>query len=481
MNDLVEAANTNDRLQLLNHPAAQAGNLDNDVHPLFYDPIFLETCPHLKQALQLASLFLHYDNLLEFFIPLTFGQERTDSATRKVYLTNPGASKSADELKPYIAEVRKALHCLEHCITYRWEKSDETLSARTTVYNRRPAHTSECSSVFNYKCSVLIFMNEKIRMFYEDEETGYQNSSRCDQFRHDFITAMTLVHELIHAYGVMRRGHLKEPHIRLDHSDSPEWGYAWENFMFGAVINPHERSRLGTHVLLRKTWATQEQADTCGGKEYSAVSVDWVAQWFRKETWDKIEDGGPLAIPSSTVHIKLVPSTYYHRFIVYTDVPETQHDIELIHDEVKKACAEQTRKAAARKTELTRIEEFKKVTATDNKDHCNELRRAKWILTDSETLQQSNVPIPTRIAPKLPTSMSAVAGPLPPRKLSIAARLRSGSSSRSLNTTASTKSSSSSITVVSAEPSSSNLGKRSRDDTAESTASRSVVKHVRAR
>ncbi|KAF2688783.1 hypothetical protein K458DRAFT_465407 [Lentithecium fluviatile CBS 122367] len=393
INDLVEAANRDDRFQLLNSPSVLAGNLDNAIHPLFHDSNLLEKSPYLRQALQLASLFLAYDSVLEFFIPLTYGRYQTDTATRKTYLTNPVASKSAAEIKSYIAGVRKALYCLEHCVTFRWmPDTAKRLWARTVLCaDRRPAHTSDCFQGFKYKSSVLIEINEKIRLFYEDEETGYRARSRCDQFRHDFQTAVTMVHEVVHAHGIMRRGCMLEPDIRLDHPERTEWGYAWENYMFGSVINPQDRSRPGTHVLLRKTWSDDDQARRCGGKEYSAVAVSWVAQWFRTETWARIEKQGPLAVPPSTIRVKFLFSPKHHSWVVITDAPETQSDIEQLHDEATMACAE-------------------------DKSHCQPssmrnftIGQVLWTLVDSKFLQKSNVPIPTRIPPKL--NFSAVTGP----------------------------------------------------------------------
>lgn len=395
INDFVEAANKNDRLNLLNDPSVLEGNLDNPIHPIFHDSCFLEKSLHLKQALQLASLFLTCDSLLEFFIPLTYGRLRTDTASGRVYLSNPAASKSGEDLKPYLNGVRQALHCLEHCVVIRWVNSSansaaKRLWARTRpFFGRRPSHAPDCSKAFIYESCVLIEINEKLRSFYDDEESGYRTRSHCDQFRHDFQTATTIVHEIVHAFGIMRRGNLGEPWIRLDHAEN-EWGYAWENFVFGAIVNPQERERPGTHVQLRKTWSTLPVAIRHGGKEYSAVGVSWVAQWFRKETWDQIERYGPLAITPSIVRIKFISSSTYRRWIVMTDVTETQTDIERLHDEAEVVCANDNARCKP-----STIRDF-------------EVGRVLWTLVDSVFLQQSNVPIPTRVPPKL--TSHAVAG-----------------------------------------------------------------------
>ncbi|KAF3036671.1 hypothetical protein E8E12_003560 [Didymella heteroderae] len=89
--------------------------------------------------------------------------------------------------------------------------------------------------------------------------------------------------------GVMRRGDLIEPHYRLDFPET-EWGYAWENFMFGCIINPQDKN---------------VAANRNGGKEYSDVPVSWIAQWFRTETWDVVQKDGPTAIAPPTAHFKI--------------------------------------------------------------------------------------------------------------------------------------------------------------------------------
>jgi hypothetical protein len=382
INQLVGAANKNDRFKLLNDDSVPESNLDNAIHPIFHDASFLEHSDHLRQALQLASLFLEYDSVLEFFIPLTYGRQQTDSSTGRAYPTNPASYKSDAEIKSYIKGVRGALHCLTHCLVFRWvdEPGTERLWGRTTLFDRRPAHTSSCSDAFVYRKSILIELNHNLRKFYEDEKTGYASRTRCDQFRHDFQLASTLIHEIVHAYGAMRRGGLLEPFLRLDYPrDSAEWGYAWENFMFGCIVNPQDREKFGTHVQFRKTWADAEVAKQNGGKEYSAVPVRWTAQWFRKETWAKIEKGGPLAIPFSVTQLKFVLSSKYSRWLILTDVPETEKDLhELQHTNIT---------ARRLKDPTIRLEDLQV-----RKLHCQTV--------GSDYLQKSNVPVPCRVPAK---------------------------------------------------------------------------------
>ncbi|CAI6329345.1 unnamed protein product [Periconia digitata] len=370
INDLVEVANRNDRLKLLNDPSVLPGNFDNEIHSVFQSATLSNN--HLKQALQLASLFLQEDRLLEFFIPLTYGCVQTDLGSGRTYLTNPTAWKSDAQISLYLRGVKKALDCLAHCVYFRFRNPEDRLWGRTLLLNKKPSHTPSCSKAFQHDVSVIIELNGRLRNYYEDEQTGYSTRSKCDQFRHDFQFAATLVHELVHAFGILRRGNMNEPWIRLDLPDH-EWGYAWENFAFGAIINPQDRKRSDTHVQLRKTWSNQVYERN--GKEYSAVPVAWTAQWFRKESWARISAAGLLTIPLPVTRIKFMKFPKLCRWIVMTDVVETKNDIEALHN-----CAVKNRLQSphfsVRDMELCKVD---------------------WKYTESAELQKSNVPVTQRI------------------------------------------------------------------------------------
>lgn len=382
INDLIAAANKGDRLLLLNDSSVPEGNLDNPIHPIFRGPSFLRRCRHLKQCLQLASLFLCSDAVLEFFIPLTFGRTRTDSRTKREYLSCPVASKPKSELQPYLGAVREAICCLEHSVVFRWDCKYRVWGRTFLWDNRKPPHQPDCTKRFDYKGTAVIELCPRFLAYYTDETNGYSKASRCDRFRHDFQAATTLVHELVHAYGIMVRGTLKEPYIRLDHPGKSEWGFAWENFMFGGIINPQDRTIHGTHIQLRKTWQDDEKIPKNGGREYSAIPVKWTAQWFRKETWEKIEREGPLSIKPAVTRLKIrgVPGD---RWVVETDMEETREDV-----------CRRYRKARARALDI-----YDRVI-TRGAAGDQQVNRSVWALVDEKFLQKSNVPIPMRVPPK---------------------------------------------------------------------------------
>ncbi|KAF2031639.1 hypothetical protein EK21DRAFT_62708 [Setomelanomma holmii] len=371
INSLIATANKNDRLHLLEDDSVLPADLDNPIHPIF---CWFDCDGSLSQMLRLASHFLTHDTVLEFFVPLLYGREMvdTDSSIRRTYLSNPLAYASTAKREELLDGVRQALHCLAHSIQYRFMKPERRVYARTLTDAAIPAHASSCSAVFQRRLTARIELADHFIHFHESDD-GYAASSRCAQFRHDFLFASTLVHEIVHALGVMRRGNLVEPHIHADHPDT-EWGYAWEHFVFGCIINPQDRTRPGTHLLMRKIWADPKLAEEAGGKEYSDVSMSYIAQWFRKETWDIIAARGPTAIPPPIAHFKIQTSQKYGAWIVSSNCSNIKEDINRLHKQWRQQIAVLDAKGLPIST-------------------CSKIF---WVKRTRRALQRANVPIPSR-------------------------------------------------------------------------------------
>jgi hypothetical protein len=324
INSLIAAANKDDRFKLLEDDSVPAANLDSSIHPIFE---WFDCNGSLKQMLRLASQFLTHDSVLIFFVPLLYGHEltRTDSYTTKTYLSDPLADLCDAKRSKLLNGVRQALKCLAHSIDFRFMKPQKRLYARTLTKAVSPVHRSKCRSIFQSNLTAVIEISDRFMDFYSSEE-GYGTSTRCAQFRHDFLFASTLVHEIVHAIGVMRRGNLTEPCIRIDDPDA-EWGYAWEHFIFGCVINPQDRTQSGTHILLRKIWADSAIADKAGGKEYSGVPMSYIGQWFRRETWSIIAQAGPVAISLPAAQFKIQSSRKDMGWIFSTSCKNIEPDL----------------------------------------------------------------------------------------------------------------------------------------------------------
>lgn len=372
INSLIAAANKDDRFKLLEDNGVQAANLNIPIHAVFS---WFDCDGPMKQMLQLASQFLAHDSVLVFFVPLLYGRllTRKDKNTSKSYLSDPLVHCSDARRKELIAGVRQALHCLAHSVELRFMKPEKRVYARTLTKLSRPVHTPACSPVFQRRSIAVIEISDRFSRFYYTDD-GYKFSSRCAQFRHDFLFASTLVHEIIHAIGVTRRGNLIEPYIRVNDPD-PEWGYAWEQFIFGCVINPQDRTKPGTHLLMRKVWTDPTVADKIGGKEYSDVSMAYIAQWFRQETWDTIAKQGPTAIPPPEAHFKIQSSRKYGGWVVSTDCIDIKPDLVALHRGWKRQC-----------------EKF------DANGHpATASFRIFWHFQTTTALQMSNVPTPPRV------------------------------------------------------------------------------------
>lgn len=322
INSLINAANRNDRFKLLEDDAVLPADLVNPIHPVFRQ---LEGEPQLYRGLQLASHFLLHDRLLEFFVPLLFGHESVDLRSNKSYLCDPSVKASKAEQASLLSAVRKALQSLAQRVEICFSSHKKECLYARTIAKKSTFKSKTCCRTFQRKVYPRIEITDKFLQFYNSAD-GYTAASRCAQFRHDFLFATTIVHEIVHAAGVMRRGNLTEPHYRPDFPET-EWGYAWENFMFGSIFNPQDKAKLGTHLLMRKVWADAKVADAKGGKEYCDVSMSWIAQWFRNETWEIVASQGPTAIALPTTHFKIQISHELGAWIVSSDCSDVRKDI----------------------------------------------------------------------------------------------------------------------------------------------------------
>ncbi|EUC39736.1 hypothetical protein COCMIDRAFT_110718 [Bipolaris oryzae ATCC 44560] len=377
INGLITACNKSNRFKLLEDATVSPGDLDNPIHSVFSK---LDSVEPMKQMLQLASHFLTHDTLLSFFIPLLYGRELKGviNGAYKSYLSNPLASASGEKYRLYLAGVRDALECLSHSVSFHFVSPVKRVYARTLREDEPLAHSTECYSLFQRKYSCKIELAEYFKSYYTSGE--YAAASLCAQFRHDFLFATTIVHEIVHAIGVLRRGNLDEPYIRADCPDT-EWGYGWEHFMFGCVINPQDRSKPGTFLLMRKIWADPKTAEEAGGKEYSDVSMSYIAQWFRKDTWDIVRKQGPAAIAAPITHFKIQSSNKLGAWVVKSDCLEIIDDLIELHEQWGRRDIKPSPVSGSPTTSNGRV-------------RCTKIL---WQSMTSEQLQKHNVPIPVRV------------------------------------------------------------------------------------
>lgn len=442
---IVAAANHHDRFKLLQDDGVRPANLENAIHPIFDS---FDTDGPMRQALQLASQFIAQESVLTFFVPLIRGGRLTATidGKHKTCLRNPLRNASDETKKELLGGVREALLCLAHSVQFSWFKddSDRILHAKTRSQKARSVHKPSCCKFFQQDVTPKIEVNERFREYYEDWN-GYLAATRCAQFRHDFVFATTIVHELTHAVGIMRRGDTSEEQIRYDHHDEVEWGYAWEHFMFGCIINPQTKDKSGTGLLLRKVWADSRVAENNYGKEYGTVPMAYVAQWFRQETWDIVARRGPLAVPEPRCDFKVQAwtgtETQYGAWIITTDKWDViEADVRALYSTWKH-------------------EEARRKALGISSRSSNEIKRR---MVSTEQMGQHNVPL----APRDPRGPQA--GAWKPHESELACA-----------TTSETAETSSSVKVMVSSPTSGIKRRRTIEDTDDTVCDMKMVKKVK--
>ncbi|KAF7679400.1 hypothetical protein GT037_003148 [Alternaria burnsii] len=358
INGLIAACNRNDRFKLLDDDSVLPGNLDNSVHPAFH---WFDGEGPMRQMLQLASHFISHDTLLTFFIPLLYGRELTVAVghAHKNYLSDPLAKASKAKRGQYLAGVREALHCIGHSVSFQFQPPAKRVYARTMRDTAKPSHATSCCPAFQRQYSCRIELAECFREYYST--------------------------------GVLRRGNLNEPHIQIDCPET-EWGYGWEHFMFGSIMNPQDKTKPGTHLLMRKIWAEQTLADNSGGKEYCDVPMSYIAQWFRRKTWSVVAEQGPTAVAVPPIHFKIQSSNQYGAWIVASYHPEIKKDLETLHSQWKRHARRLNSHSVSAPPQAARL-------------RCPKIL---WRPVNKTQLQVDNVPVPRRQPSKLQPSSTCV-------------------------------------------------------------------------
>ena len=311
---LITAANTNDRYLLLNDPSIILSDLDNAIHTVFrqfsFEGLDPSTYCKLRPALRLASMFLESDTTLEWFVRPAFGKLLIDSVSGKTFLSEP--SRCPQRKQQYISEVRQALKYMKYCVRFKFVDSLDCFALAQKDVNKA-FRNSHPHTFYTSVHPTVIQIRGKYRQFVDTE---YATSNICDILRFDFMLATTIMHELTHAFGIMCRGDLKKPYHRLTNPQA-EWGWSWEDPALGGIINPFDRTSARISFLMRKVWFSHKVAYAAGGKQWTAVPMAWIGQWFRKSTWAAIAENGSSVVLPPTCALKLhyTSDSYYTVFV----------------------------------------------------------------------------------------------------------------------------------------------------------------------
>ena len=331
---LIETANRKDRFRLLDDSSVLAPDLDNAIHPIFARSNFPElgdaAYTNCSQALRLASMFIEPDSMLEWFVRPLFGTPVTDTASGKTFLTDPLAGGAPRAM--CINGVRAALRCLAHSIQFRFVETT-TFFGSTRLVPGLPPHMAECTGIFDASHAIEVRLRDYYGAFATHEHTA---CTPGDRLRFDFHLASVLVHELTHAVGMMRRGDHHETCLS-QHDPQPEWGFAWEHFVFCGIVDPFDRWSVRPSFLLHKPWNAASMAAAPGSpKQWVVVPLAWVAQWFQRTTWAAIDLVGPAAVPPVPVFLKLVSAC--GRYTVVSDCPAALRDVVALQSALHLQC-----------------------------------------------------------------------------------------------------------------------------------------------
>jgi hypothetical protein len=111
--------------------------------------------------------------------------------------------------------------------------------------------------------------------------------SADERVKMDFVFALTLVHEVVHAFFWFPRmvGDGREPAHRLG-EEFKELGLSWEMSVFGALLRLDDGGMPSTNPGKPLIAETIEERQNGPGGKHTQVPVGWVRKWFLGSTWD---------------------------------------------------------------------------------------------------------------------------------------------------------------------------------------------------
>lgn len=316
--------------------------LENDIIPMFgidrwaTGPNQLTTRSYRRTwlALRLATLFLTEDCTLGWFTHYTFGVRKRDASGHTyIAATRYASTKEARKrVKYYLGELGKVVTLMlrptsaendrNYGVTYH--------SKRHLPFFRRFRERDWPSTIYDGRCHPTIVLHND---FYQYFSTSTRDTDQDTWFRTNFLFAVTLVHEIAHAYSMWLGTDRDEPLFRKD-DRTAELGFSWETETLGYICNPVFNDIVGCQVLLairavdyhddrqHRDIVSQmigqhplyfnhmnpahfqdlfHPQDYRGGGFYTeertgsrrkwliavyALSLEWIASWFEEQEWE---------------------------------------------------------------------------------------------------------------------------------------------------------------------------------------------------
>ncbi|ORY05565.1 hypothetical protein BCR34DRAFT_519477, partial [Clohesyomyces aquaticus] len=250
----------------------------------------------IQPALQLASLFITEDCTLPWFTHLVYGRRKYETnhttGEKRVYLEPTKlehARASLQEVKADMAELSRILTFQFVPSSYRKSREWGTSYGITCSHTHPPWHHKFSLHDFPpipSKYGTGHYANRSIPaiLLQPDFATVFSpprwlQLTPCQRYRIMFLFAITLVHEIAHAYhqwffrrfDVGRDGKWvydkkknEEPMWSAYDERGNELGYAWEAVTVGKIVDPLEADTVGVPCLIASethAWRTSSKID----------------------------------------------------------------------------------------------------------------------------------------------------------------------------------------------------------------------------
>ncbi|KAF2258347.1 hypothetical protein CC78DRAFT_126081 [Lojkania enalia] len=306
------------------------------IHPLLelnrwargYDQYTEKCWPRMRPALQLASLFLTEDCMLPWFEHVASGRLKTRDSKQypKVYI-DPVPSTLTKER---IQRVKQQLRDMAEVTTFMFTPRKYKNTGDGQAWGATSRFKNEFDWCREFRREDMPYIDNRYRIDPKFAHRGrpcislsyrFQDyfckgqeraNSRAQDFRISLLFAVTIVHEIAHAYWMyLGRSHSRltghgEPYWNLDDKEA-ELGFSWEAMTIGRILSPAQ-SELNLCTILYSMLfrnyrergqrrITVSQLVDRAGVTFRDVPLppphkfDMVAQGMRSNTWF-CRDGG---------------------------------------------------------------------------------------------------------------------------------------------------------------------------------------------
>lgn len=290
---------------------SSAGDLENDVHPLFDLRNFVKDVEDLSvqdklwggiaPALQLASRMLTSAPVMAFFRRLKYGVEVTDSMTGSK-LTKSSYMEDihfADEgVEEDLLELSQKLLFFFGAIKPDSEKANQIHAFHTLA-------PEEVSGLAFIRCDPSDLPTEpgKYRYIVINEAYGHyfkhsqERTVERDQ-KTQWSLATTLIHEIAHAYYARDRDDGNEDYNEpvydrglVTTEEEPELGQQLDFLLYGVELNNIVHSDFGVHSQHWPLLFNVHGKQTTRSQSHTifATCPQYIASWFQESTWTDLE------------------------------------------------------------------------------------------------------------------------------------------------------------------------------------------------